>query len=206
MKDDLRPGWRTPLRNRVDPFGDLFASTRRGALMGNRGGRFHGEGRTLGARRWASKQWICCVLDFKDRRREVWGEGYTELFFLDEATALAAGHRPCFECRREAALAFRRAAFGSAVTAPQMDVILHAERLAPKARLRCEAAEALPAGAMIGEPVSRTAWLRTDGGWLRWRPEGYAPGAPPDAPLLSLTPPASLRALREGFAPAGLPG
>ena len=69
--------------------------------MGNRGGAFHAADRTIGTRRWATRQWIACVLEFKDRHREVMQPNrYTELFFLDEATALAAGHRPCFECRR----------------------------------------------------------------------------------------------------------
>ena len=74
--------------------------------MGNRGGRFHRADQTLGARRWASRQWICCVLQFKGRRHPVWSERYTALFFLDEVTALAAGHRPCFECRRADANSF----------------------------------------------------------------------------------------------------
>ena len=95
-----------PLQNRVDPFGELFAAKARGLFMGNRGGRIHSPQKTLGARRWASKQWICCVLDFNNRHRNVWGDSYTELFFLDEPTALAAGHRPCFECRRKDAELF----------------------------------------------------------------------------------------------------
>src|SRR5665647_3614641 len=95
-----------PLQNRVTPFGELTISPARGTLMGNRGGRFHSDERRLTARRWASRQWICCVLDFKGRQRDVWGRYYTELFFLDEVTALAAGHRPCFECRRKDAQAF----------------------------------------------------------------------------------------------------
>jgi len=89
-----------PLQNRVDPFGELFADRSRGLFLGNRGGRLHDDDRALGRRRWASRQWICCRLEFKDRHRKVWGKSYTELFFLDEVTALAAGHRPCFECRR----------------------------------------------------------------------------------------------------------
>ncbi|HLW90790.1 MAG TPA: hypothetical protein VKS78_05750, partial [Roseiarcus sp.] len=118
-----------PLQNRVDPFGELVAMAARGALMGNRGGKFHRPDKTLGRRRWASRQWICCVCSFKGRRRDVWGAGYTELFFLDESTALAAGHRPCFECRRAEAEAFR-AAFDERgwISAPAMDEILHAER------------------------------------------------------------------------------
>jgi len=95
-----------PLPNRVTPSGDLIATPARGTLFGNRGGRFHTDARTLTARRWASRRWICCVLDFKGRQRDVWGRFYTELFFLDEPTALAAGHRPCFECRRNDAEAF----------------------------------------------------------------------------------------------------
>jgi len=89
-----------PLQNRVDPFGELFAAPARGLLMGNRGGRIHDDRRELATRRWASKQWICCQLDFHNRHRKVWGDSYTELFFLDEVTAFAA-HRPCFECRRK---------------------------------------------------------------------------------------------------------
>src|SRR5215510_2985816 len=120
-----------PLQNRVDPFGELFASPARGTLMGNRGGKFHADDRSLTGRRWVSRQWICCLLKFKGRRRNVWGRYYTELFFLDEVTAFAAGHRPCFECRRKDAERFaalfsgkvRRAAAGT------MDELLHAERL-----------------------------------------------------------------------------
>jgi hypothetical protein len=90
-----------PLPNRVTPFGELFAAPARGLLMGNRGGRIHDDRRELATRRWASRQWICCKLAFNDRHRDVWGDSYTELFFLDEVTAFAAGHRPCFECRRQ---------------------------------------------------------------------------------------------------------
>ena len=123
-----------PLQNRVNPFGELCAFSARGLFMGNRGGRFHTDARTLTARRWASRQWICCVLDFKGRRREVWGRFYTELFFLDEPTALAAGHRPCFECRRKDAQAFAEKwrevhQYRKPPYAVEMDTVLHAERL-----------------------------------------------------------------------------
>src|SRR5476649_2859048 len=123
-----------PLQNRVDPFGELIATPARGLFMGNRGGRIHTASRKLRKRRWASRQWICCVLDFKGRQRDVWGRFYTELFFLDEVTALAAGHRPCFECRRADAVAFAAAwarAFGLQIPprAPEMDKVLNAERL-----------------------------------------------------------------------------
>src|SRR4029077_20392584 len=95
-----------PLPNRVDPFGDLFATPTRGTLFGNRGGKFHRDDKTLGSQRWAARQWVCCVLQFQGRQRDVWGRHYTELFFLDEVTAFAAGHRPCFECRRQDAERF----------------------------------------------------------------------------------------------------
>ena len=122
-----------PLQNRVTPFGELLAVPARGTFFGNRGGRFHTDAKTLTARRWASRQWICCVLDFKGRQRDVWGRFYTELFFLDEPTALAAGHRPCFECRRKDAEAFAeywRAAhrLRRRPYAFTMDEVLHRER------------------------------------------------------------------------------
>ena len=79
---------RRPLQNRVDPFGELIATLARGALLGNRGGRFHRDDQTLGRRRWATKQWIACLCAFKKRKRPVWNGGYTQLFFLDEVTAL----------------------------------------------------------------------------------------------------------------------
>src|SRR6185312_7493852 len=90
---------RMSLQNRVDPYGELLATPARGTMFGNRGGKFHRDDKRLASRRWVSRQWICCVLKFKGRQRNVWGRYYTELFFLDEVTALAAGHRPCFECR-----------------------------------------------------------------------------------------------------------
>src|SRR5258705_2733576 len=144
-----------PLQNRVDPFGELFADASRGWLFGNRGGRFHTGERTLAQRRWVSRTWICCVLDFKGRHRDVWGHSYTELFFLDEVTALAAGHRPCFECRRKDAMAFAerwRQAFRLNVRprAGEMDDVLHRERLDGRAKRRHRRGIGdLPDGAVI---------------------------------------------------------
>ena len=112
------------LQNRVDPWGQLHAVAERGTMMGNRGGKFHRADKTLGKRRWASRQWICCELHFRDRHREVMGPAYTELFFLDEVTALAAGHRPCWECRRAEAKAFL-----VGLCADEFDRKLHTERL-----------------------------------------------------------------------------
>jgi hypothetical protein len=89
-----------PLRNRVTPFGDIIATEARGLLFGNRGVLHDAEG--ILVRAWQVRRWIDCRLEFKGRRRPLLRPGrFTELFFLDEATALAAGHRPCAECRRE---------------------------------------------------------------------------------------------------------
>src|SRR5437667_8574324 len=148
------------LQNRVAPFGELIATPARGMMFGNRGGRFHRDDRTLGRRRWASRQWICCVLQFRDRRHDVWGRGYTDLFFLDEATALAAGHRPCFECRRADAKKFAEcwatAKSGEIPYAPAMDLILQEERLDGRAKRKHDMRiENLPDGVMLmlaGEP------------------------------------------------------
>ena len=165
-----------PLPNRVDPFGDLIVTPARGTLLGNRGGRFHGPGRELTRRRWASKQWICCALEFKDRHRAVWGDGYTELFFLDEVTGFAAGHRPCFECRRKEAERFASLFSGKAqrASAPAMDERLHAERLNGKEkRTHRRPLDELPDGAMVvrdGEPYA----VRGDK-LLRWSPFSAAP-------------------------------
>src|SRR5437868_4891092 len=147
-----------PLQNRVDPFGELIATPVRGLFFGNRGGRIHTDDKRLTRRRWASRQWICCVLQFKNRQRDVWGRYYTELFFLDEPTALAAGHRPCFECRRKDAEAFaaawaRARHLGSAPRAHEMDLVLHPERLDGRAKRRHRfALDALPDGAMMALP------------------------------------------------------
>ena len=100
---------RRPLQNRVTPFGDVVAIAQRGLFIGNRGIIHDPATKTLLGRRWTTKAWLVCVLDYKGRHREVMGgRSWTELFFLDEAVALAAGHRPCFFCRRAAAEAFRR--------------------------------------------------------------------------------------------------
>ena len=170
-------------------------------MMGNRGGRFHDASRQLGTRRWASKQWICCVLDFRGRQRKVWGDSYTELFFLDEVTALAAGHRPCFECRRKDARAFA-SLFPRVHTAPGMDAALHRERLDGRARRTDRAAiDALPDGAMIARDGEVYA-LRGQH-LLRWTPAGYDKALPRvrciDADLL--TPPSIVEVLRRGYAP-----
>ncbi len=195
-----------PLQNRVDPFGELFADAARGTMFGNRGGKFHRDDKTLGKRRWVSRQWICCVLDFKGRRRNVWGRYYTELFFLDEVTALAAGHRPCFECRRAEAEAFRAAwVEGTGATkrpsAPEMDIVLHGERLdGPAKRLHRLPAKDLPDGAMVS--IEGAAFAVKGDELLHWTPIGYGErrARPRGGALEVLTPPSVLAVLREGYA------
>jgi hypothetical protein len=192
-----------PLQNRVDPFGELQCSSARGALMGNRGGRFHRPDQSLGRRRWASRQWIACVCSFKGRRRDVWGRYYTELFFLDEPTALAAGHRPCFECRRAEAEAFR-AAFEERrwISAPEMDQILHEERLAAgRKRLSEQKIAQLPNGAMVA--MEGRAFVVQGDALRPWSFGGYdAPlKRPASGAVATLTPPSMIRALRAGYRP-----
>ena len=196
-----------PLQNRVTPFGDLLASPARGTFMGNRGGRFHTDAKTLIARRWASRQWICCVLDFKNRQRDVWGRYYTELFFLDEPTALAAGHRPCFECRRKEAEAFaakwRQARrLSTPPKAGEMDDVLHAERLQGRAkRLHRRSIDALPDGAFVA--LEEGAFAVRGDTLLRWTPQGYNGRLPRLRGITVdvLTPPVILAVLSAGYQP-----
>jgi hypothetical protein len=193
---------RRPLQNRVDPFGALVATPARGMLLGNRGGRFHRDDQTLGRRRWTSKQWIACVCEFKGRKRSVWGRGYTELFFYDEITAFAAGHRPCFECRRKEAEAFRALFPGVARRAPEMDAVLHAERLdAGRKRIWRSSLERLPNGAMIA--LQGQAFAVRGDALLPWSFAGYgAPGTrAPAGPVEVLTPPSIVAVLAAGYRP-----
>ena len=172
--------------------------------MGNRGGRLHDAARALGSRCWASRQWICCKLAFNNRHRTVWGESYSELFFLDEVTALAAGHRPCFECRRREAENFATLFSGqqTRATAAAMDAVLHAERLAGTAkRLHRRAIADLPDGAMIA--IGCDAFAVRGEHLLRWTPSGYAAAQPRprDIDAEVLTPPAILAVLAAGYRP-----
>src|ERR1700688_1254704 len=186
------------LPNRVDPFGNLFATSARGTLLGNRGGKFHTDDKKLSTRRWASRQWICCVLEFKGRQRAVWGRYYTELFFLDEVTAFAAGHRPCFECRRRDAERFAALFSGKTkrASAGAMDDVLHAERLDGKSkRTHRRALDTLPDGAMIA--LGDGAFAVRGQHLLRWTPSGYAEtrARPRGLSVDALTPPSMLTVL-----------
>jgi hypothetical protein len=192
------------LQNRVTPFGTLIATPARGTMFGNRGGRFHRDDRTLGMRRWASRQWICCVLAFKGRRHKVWGPtSYTDLFFLDEVTALAAGHRPCFECRRRDATAFAgkwaQAKGGGIPRAPEMDAVLHAERLSGGAKRPHDMAiEGLPDGAFVA--LDDAPYAVRGAQLLRWSAAGYTDRmARPRGTAQVLTPPTTLDVLSAGY-------
>ena len=182
------------LQNRVDPWGALVADPARGTLMGNRGGRIHDAAQKLGRRRWASPRWIACEMSFKDRPpRDVWGDSYTELFFLDEVTALAAGHRPCFECRRAEAKAF---VAGRALA--DFDAQLHAERTGEKPEVLLSA---VPDGAMV--EIAGAAFARRDNRLLRWSFGGYtaAETITADFRVKLLTPPTITAILRNGYQP-----
>jgi hypothetical protein len=198
-----------PLRNRVTPTGEIVADPARGLLMGNRG-CLHGPDRRLGAARWRSKLWICCVLAWKDVRRDPMPPGrWTALFFLDEATALAAGHRPCAYCRRADFVAFAegwRAAHGpeDRPRASQIDARLHVERVDPRSRrqlTRPAVVGELPDGVMIRH--GGTPGLLAGGGLLPWSFAGYqAPIAlPPTTPVELLTPPATVATIAAGYRP-----
>jgi len=196
-----------PLPNRVDPFGELLAVAARGTLLGNRGGRFHRNDRTLGSRRHLTRTWICCRLQFNGRRREVWSKGYTELFFLDEVTAFAAGHRPCFECRRRDAETFadlwaRANKQRTRARAADMDKVLHRERLAGRLkRTHRIPIDDLPDGAMI--KLHDHAWAVRGNVLLGWTPSGYRQQQwrPRKLNVTVLTPPSILAVLTSGYRP-----
>lgn len=202
-----------PLPNRVRPDGTLFADPARGLFFGNRGGRFHDpERQEVPSRLQATHHWLCCVLSFKDRRRRVWGRGYTELFFCDEVTALAAGHRPCMECRRHDALAYRDAlvkGLGLAETPlfPEMDRILDADRrIGRTKRTHRLATEQLPDGAMLLSDDGRAFLALRGTAALLWSPAGYvARRDRPQGMATVLTPPATLAALTQGYRPVWHP-
>lgn len=196
-----------PLQNRVTPFGDIVAIPQRGLFTGNRGLLHDPATRTLLAKRWTSKAWIICACAFKGRRRAVMGgRSWTELFFLDEAVALSAGHRPCFYCRRADAERFRlcwAAGRGEAPSAaPKIDAILHGERLDHR-RKRLhplpEPPATLPDGAVVA--LGTAAFTIHAGYAHRWSEKGY--GAPQrlDTADGLLTPPSTLLALHAGYRP-----
>ncbi len=196
-----------PLQNRLDPFGNIFRTSARGTMMGNRGGALHNAGREI-VRRYKSRRWIACVLAFRGRHRIVMSPNrYTELFFLDEAVAFAAGHRPCAECRRERYNAFKGAwqrAHGQDQLpfADDMDLELHPARIANGKKVSYEASlNSLPDGCFV--QVDGLPRLVAGNQLLLWTPEGYTGSAegPTDSMVTVLTPKSIVACFREGYAP-----
>jgi hypothetical protein len=201
-----------PRQNRVTPFGDLIATPERGTFMGNRGILHDAAGQIR--RPWQVRRWIVCVLEFRGRHRQVMTPGrYTELFFLDEATALAAGHRPCAECRHARFLDFCQAwqsgnhvQQGSRPTADAIDRQLHHECItSDRAKLTYKTSlSELPDGVLITHTDwGQDAYLLWHGALLRWTPGGYAErrSRPGRAQVAVLTPPSTVAAIRSGYAP-----
>ena len=196
------------LQNRVTPTGDIIATPHRGLFVGNRGIIHDPATKTLLRKRWSTPMWLTCVLEFRGRRREVMARrSWTELFFLDEATALAAGHRPCFFCRRDDANRFRAAwQEGNrvmSVRAGDIDRVLHRERLEHGTKrlhpLPAPLRE-LPDGAMVQQDAE--SFLITGGRAFRWSPAGYGAAELAGEAVMLLTPPSTVRALSAGYRPA----
>jgi len=196
-----------PLRNRVTPLGELIAHPARGLVYGNRGCLHDDTGRIR--RRYAVKRWIACRLEFKGwQRGPLLRPGlFTELFFLDEATAFAAGHRPCALCRREDYVRFGeiwRELHPGGLGADAIDARLHGERVAPDTRahrLHEAPLDDLPDGAFVlehGEP-----FLVLGAELMRWTPAGYADARrrPRGRRAVLVTPPSLVAVLRHGWAP-----
>lgn len=197
-----------PRRNRVTPFGEIVAIRERGTIMGNRGVIHNAAGQIV--REWKLNRWIICLLEFKGRRRRVMTPGrWTELYFLDEATALAAGHRPCAECRRERFDAFRTAWAAAnrekPPTAPEIDEQLHHERVADdySKKTYIEDLGKLPDGVAVTLDDPAQAYLFWCRRLLRWTARGYQP-APPSRRknVRVLTPRSTVRAMQAGYVPA----
>jgi hypothetical protein len=205
---------RRPLQNRVTPFGDLIRTTARGTLMGNRG-RLHDPRRRI-VRRVASgyRAWVTCRLSFRDRHRTVMTPGrYTELFFLDEATALAAGHRPCGECRRSDYLRFRAAwllgnpehGLGGDVPVAAIDRELHRDRLGADGRSVTYPAmlDSLPDGVFVRGMDDGDALIVWGGDLVPWSPGGYGSprGRRRGERSVVLTPRSTVAAIAAGYVP-----
>lgn len=198
------------LQNRVAPDGTIFADPARGTFMGNRGGKMHDGAKRLTTRRWVSKQWIACALSYKDHHETMMAPGrYTQLFFLDEATALAAGHRPCALCRRPDFLRFTEhwrqlRGLASRPLVADIDPRLHAERIDHSREKKIFTARLgdLPDGAMLT--------LDDDGIWLlhrkslrQWSASGYGAtiNTAPARQVRVLTPPSIVAVIAAGYAP-----
>jgi hypothetical protein len=198
------------LQNRVDPFGSIIRTPARGAWTGNRG-ILHDEAKQI-KHFFKLKAWITCVLHYKDKRRQVMSPNtWTELFFLDEATAFSAGHRPCFFCRHAGAMHFKQAwlagnpqhGFNEKVSIQEIDKVLHQERLTKTKQKQTYTAgiETLPNGTFIS--MDADAYLVKDARLQLWSPFGYvrAIERPLSGTVTVLTPPSIVNAFRAGYIP-----
>ena len=195
-----------PRQNRVTPDGALIAVPDRGMFWGNRGVLHDAAGRLVRYSR--GRAWAICVLEYKGRRRQQWAPGrLTELFFLDEATGLAAGHRPCGECRYRDYQAFKQAwaaAHGGGLPGVQaIDAQLHADRLAAPGIRRSYPAPLpeLPEGTMVD--LAGAPFLVYGGSLLAWTPGGYLGGQArePASTVTVITPRATVAVLAAGYRP-----
>ena len=195
-----------PLQNRVTPFGEIVAIPERGTMLGNRGILHNAQGEVV--RDYQVRRWIACRLEFRGRHRMVMQPGhYTELFFLDEAAALADGHRPCAECRiadyREFQRVWRSVYPNASVAADDMDAVLQAERRERPFRKRTSVANSgtLPNGTYVS--LEGRAWLILDDAVLAWSGGGYIQRAPRlrNQPVTVLTPPSIVAMLKAGYQP-----
>ena len=196
-----------PLQNRVDPFGNLIRTSARGTMMGNRGGALHNADQEI-VRGYKSRRWITCLLEFRGRHREVMSPNrYTELFFLDEAVAFAAGHRPCAECRRERYNAFRDAwartkQRNNPPSADEMDLELHPARIDKRKKVTYETPlRLLPDGCFV--QIMGGAYLVLGDALLLWTQGGYARREvrPKGSVVTVLTPKPIVGSFREGYEP-----
>lgn len=196
-----------PLQNRVLPTGDIVAIPARGTFTGNRG-IIHRDDKTLGTSRWSHHAWICCTLDWQGRKRKVMtGRNWTELFFLDEAVAMAAGHRPCGYCRRTDYNRFVAAwadATGQPAKANEIDAILHKARIVPRSRVQqnhVARLDAVPQGALI--IWNDAPHLVSPSGLFPYTPDGYTNQiARPKAETVTvLTPKPLIAVLQSGYTP-----
>lgn len=180
--------------------------------MGNRG-RIHTEEQKLGTKRWAHQSWVICRLDFRGRRRTLMApNSYTELFFLDEPTALAVGHRPCGECRRPEFNCFRdlwlkvngERLGNKSRSIARIDRFLHAERVNwRREQITWQAPlDALPYGAMVRLAEEDSSWLLWARRLLRWTVYGYTESRPiASATVEVLTPRSVVNVLAAGYQP-----
>jgi len=202
-----------PLQNRVTPFAEIIAVPDRGMFMGNRG-VLHDHKRQLVRQHTSYKAWVTCLIKFKDRKRDLITPGhYTELFFLDEATALAAGHRPCWECRRACFRQFKAAwlagnpdaSRGGKARITEIDKILHDERLTAegKKRIYQAAIGELPDGALVRRQGGDNAFLLWRDRLHCWTPAGYDGSHQADMDEVAdvLTPVSIVNAIRAGYEP-----